>query len=137
MDRTEFEKNYTTKCLEDCIPECHQTSYKITISSAQFPSSTYTEMILDYAREDNHNLTTFKKPEDSPKNLIVINAFYPTETYKLIADKESVALNAFISNFGGMYGLFSGGSLLSLCEIGELVIVCMIICFKKKKQNEK
>ena len=125
--RKSFDNDY---CSTQCPIECEHMKYAVTLSSSQYPSMTYAELIMSYSNVSD--LKTYKKIDDQPKNVIAINAFYPADSFTLIEDKPSLELWAFISNFGGTFGLFLGGSVLSFAEIVELIIECLIVYQSKK-----
>jgi hypothetical protein len=127
--RNSFNNDY---CSGECPIECEHMNYAVTLSSSQYPSMTYAELIMSYSNVSDFK--TYKKIDDQPKNVISINAFYPTDSYTLIEDKPSLELWAFISDFGGTFGLFLGGSVLSFAEIVELIIECIFVYYSNKSK---
>lgn len=136
--------NEDDACLEKCPNECEFVAYDMTVSSSQFPTMTYADVLV-YNENISDNFATdkSKKQFTSVKSSVVsINIFYKTDLYTNVREKAATEFEQFISNFGGAMGLFLGISLLSLVEIFELVYeVIAVYCenrniVKKQSNNE-
>jgi hypothetical protein len=103
-------------------------SFSINNYLEQFPVSGLigTETRLDY------NLTSFKTYEQINRHYIVLFVYYRKLEYTLISQEPKTETFDFISNIGGILGLFLGVSFLSFIEIFEIVLEIFFIFIIKK-----
>ncbi|KAJ3655391.1 hypothetical protein Zmor_014523 [Zophobas morio] len=97
-------KKRITKC--DCKPSCNNWQY-------------ITEMSEDEFDVKKRLAFKFKEPllEDTDAKFSVMAIFFKREQFMALERAELYSVFDFISNFGGLLGLFIGFSLLSLVEI--------------------
>lgn len=115
--------------------------YKITSSSAQFPSLTYKQVLV---KNENISVNYPVNPSFDlvQRSVLSLNIYYKTNYYTQIRDKVSIDIDTFISNLGGVMGVFLGIYLLSFIEVFEflaevlveLVPVLYGAVFKKKEE---
>lgn len=123
-------------CSTECPLECDSIKYDLSIS--------FSKMILDNLREISQYGKYTKLAEllesnssliNDQNNFVGINVFYNDLSYTYISQMPKMELSEYISNIGGILGLFIGISFLSLVEFLELFIELFLIVFKKKKKN--
>jgi len=78
-----------------------------------------------------YNLLNFNTFEEIKKHFIGIYVYYNDFKYTLISEEPKTELFNFISNIGGILGLFLGISFLSFIEIFEILFEIVFILFKK------
>jgi len=91
------------KCKEYCPLECDSVSYSLAIE------------------QNNENLGSSS-----------FSIKYDEFKYTLYSEIPKTEIFGFISNIGGILGLFIGCSFVTLFEIGELIIEILFILFEKK-----
>lgn len=121
-------------CLESCPQECEYVDYTTTVSSSQFPTITYSDVLV-YNENISENFAADKSQKQftSVKSSVLsVNVFSKSDLYMNVREKPSTEFEQFISNFGGAMGLFLGISLLSLVEIFELFYELVCGYFEKR-----
>jgi hypothetical protein len=124
-----FRRQKVELCFKYYCPlECDSMSFSINNYLEQFPVSGLigTETRLDY------NLTSFKTYEQINRHYIVLFVYYRKLEYTLISQEPKTETFDFISNIGGILGLFLGVSFLSFIEIFEIVLEIFFIFIIKK-----
>nr|KAF6442205.1 sodium channel epithelial 1 subunit beta [Rousettus aegyptiacus] len=106
-------------CIEMCKESCNDTQYKMTISMADWPSEASEDWIfhvLSQERDQSTNITV------SRKGVVKLNIYFQEFNYRTI--EESAAYNVvwLLSNLGGQFGFWMGGSVLCLIEFAEIII---------------
>ena len=134
-----YQLNIDDKCFESCPNACEYVEYDMTVSSSQFPTMTYSDVLVY-----NENISANFEADKSKKQFLAvkssvlsINVFYKTDLYTNVREKASTELEEFISNFGGAMGLFLGISLLSLVEILEIIYELIASYLEKKEVFHK
>ena len=121
-------------CSNQCLLECESIKYEISTSFSKFPSDEYTNLFLNNSKikaffPSNYNITT----KDIQDNLIHFKVFNRDSKFTQITQIPNTNLFEFISNIGGIFGLFLGISFLSFVEIFELIFECILICLKREQ----
>ena len=125
-------------CLENCRDECEYVTYQTTVSSSQFPTITYSEVLL-YNENVSFNYEPEPKPnfEEVKASVLSLNVYYKTDSYQNIKEKPAITQDVLLSNAGGTLGLFLGASLLSLGEIFEVIYEVLIHFIQRKMVSSK
>ena len=112
-------------CLPLCPLECDAIMYRTSLRSNEFNGDLY----ADYIRQ-NKNLSADYGNEtiDSVSESIVsMNVFYDSLSYEFSEETPQMDIVALVANIGGNLGLFLGVSLLSVCELIEILIEILFI----------
>lgn len=94
------------QCLNKCPMECEFVSYDMTVSSSQFPTITYSEVLV-YNENISANYDSVKSKsvfDVVQSSVLSVNVFYKSDLFTNIKEKPAMALEEFISNFGGTLG---------------------------------
>ena len=85
--------------------------------------------------------------ETVKRSVLSLNVYYKADYFTEIKDKISIDIDTFISNLGGVIGVFLGINLLSIIEIFEILfeisimgfyaLVNQIVEYKKKQKAKK
>jgi hypothetical protein len=135
--KKEFYVKENDECLNRCPLECESVSYRTTVSSSQFPTVTYSE-VLAYNENVSDYFSSAKGESQQGmvrSSVLSVNVFYKTDLYQKISEKPSVKIFEFVSNIGGVVGVFLGISLLSFVEVFELVCESILIRHESKKKG--
>uniref|UniRef100_A0A6I8RY47 Amiloride-sensitive sodium channel subunit beta n=1 Tax=Xenopus tropicalis TaxID=8364 RepID=A0A6I8RY47_XENTR len=89
-------------CISLCQQPCNDTQYKMVISMADWPSAGAQEIW------DKHDFN-----------------------YRSITESEATNVVWLLSNLGGQFGFWMGGSVLCIIEFGEIIIDCVWITILK------
>lgn len=121
-------------CRAMCPLECHSMIYSLTLSSSDFPSRVYANVLVNYTNISRFfpDKKTPLKYEDLKENLAAVYVNYNRLDYTLIEEVEKITFIDFISSVGGTLGLFIGMSFLSIVELVELFIE-LVFLFSKPK----
>ncbi|EAT48395.1 AAEL000582-PA [Aedes aegypti] len=115
--------NNTLSC--SCLPGCFEISYSIDRSSADLCVGKFRvrENLLDvndsYARE----------------NIALVYIFFSETYFRSFSKGELIGFTEFLSNVGGLLGLFMGFSLISLAEVIYFITLRPLFAKRKEKQD--
>ncbi|XP_050521251.1 pickpocket protein 28-like [Daktulosphaira vitifoliae] len=107
-----------------CLPGCHWTGYNKVQSST--PLSSNYKIKETYL--SGRNITYFKK------NMAVVHYFFEETQFTGYTKGELFGFTEFLSNTGGLLGLFMGFSFLSAIEIIYFVTLRLWCSLKRKKR---
>ncbi|XP_052775053.1 amiloride-sensitive sodium channel subunit beta-2-like [Mya arenaria] len=124
----------------DCGEPCRETKYGKTISQRQWPTDDYANILLLGVCEKNlekcKNLKDMGNSRDLNYNFLRLNIYYEDLNYETIEEFPEIEVQQFLSDVGGAIGLWIGLSILSLCEVGQLLIeLCDYGIHTAKKQS--
>ena len=86
---------------------------------------------IDHNYYTNKDLAIFNTFEDMNKHYIVLYVYYKDLKYTLINDVPKTEIFNFISNIGGILGLFLGILFLSFIEVFEIFFEIIFHLIKK------
>lgn len=154
--RTETEQ----KCLFDlyerflkgdlqctCDNPCNELAYVKSISQRQWPTTAYARVLLDWVCD--WSPTTCEKIKDDlsriylvNNNFLKLNIYFEDLNFEEITEKEQIEIQQLLSDVGGAIGLWIGLSILSLCEVLQLIVELFYYCthrgiLEKQKLNTK
>lgn len=120
-------KEQYSKCPQYCPLECDSMSYTITPISKRIPTSGN----VSIQRWDIYVLNNSATYEELSKSFVGILIYFKDLYYTQISqDAKSETFN-FISNLGGILGLFLGVSFLSFIEVFEILFECFCVLLSK------
>ncbi|XP_066239511.1 amiloride-sensitive sodium channel subunit beta isoform X1 [Saccopteryx leptura] len=121
-------------CIRMCKESCSDTQYKMTISMADWPSEASEDWIfhvLSQERDQSTNITL------SRKGIVKLNIYFQEFNYRTIEESAANNIVWLLSNLGGQFGFWMGGSVLCLIEFAEIIIdflwitVIKLVAFSK------
>ncbi|XP_036595447.1 amiloride-sensitive sodium channel subunit beta [Trichosurus vulpecula] len=115
-------------CISLCKESCNDTQYKMTISMADWPSEASEDWIfhvLSYERDKTTNLTVNRK------GIVKLNIYFQEFNFRTFAESVANDVVWLLSNLGGQFGFWMGGSVLCIIEFGEIIIDCVWITIIK------
>lgn len=99
--------NETYSC-GNCLPGCTEINYMHSISTAQIGNGSYEIRNRQIAAMD---------PEYVRDNIALVHFFILESSFRSYTKGELIGFTEFLSNTGGLLGLFMGFSVISLIEI--------------------
>jgi hypothetical protein len=120
-------KDQYEKCPEYCPLECDSMNYVLNNYDELLPETGNISLKV----KSSVGLFNFSTYEEVNKHFIVLYIYYKNLNYKLISQKPKTEMFNFISNIGGLLGVFLGISFLSFIEIIEIIYEIIIILFFK------
>uniref|UniRef100_A0A8C7AKJ6 Epithelial sodium channel subunit beta n=1 Tax=Neovison vison TaxID=452646 RepID=A0A8C7AKJ6_NEOVI len=127
-------------CINMCKESCNDTQYKMTISMADWPSEASEDWIfhvLSQERDQSTNITL------SRKGVVKLNIYFQEFNYRTIEESAANNIVWLLSNLGGQFGFWMGGSVLCLIEFGEILIdfvwitVIKLVAFAKNLRQRR
>uniref|UniRef100_A0A8C5R8J3 Amiloride-sensitive sodium channel subunit beta n=1 Tax=Leptobrachium leishanense TaxID=445787 RepID=A0A8C5R8J3_9ANUR len=128
-------------CIGLCQQPCNDTQYKMTISMADWPSAAAMDWIyhvLSFEKDSSTNITVNRN------GIVRLNIYFQEFNYRSITESASTNVVWLLSNLGGQFGFWMGGSVLCIIEFGEIIIDCvwitilkLIIWTKDRKQRRR
>ncbi|KAG8557818.1 hypothetical protein GDO81_016735 [Engystomops pustulosus] len=116
------------RCIELCQQPCNDSNYKMTISMADWPSAAAEDWIfhvLSYEKEGSGKITVNRN------GIIRLNIYFQEFNYRSVSESEATNVVWLLSNLGGQFGFWMGGSVLCIIEFGEIIIDCIWITILK------
>lgn len=114
------------KCRKYCPLECDSLSYSIT----QYLGLINDKGKISKVRKEGSYGLEFDNYEELNKHFVGILVYFKDLKYTLIRQEPKTQMFDFISNIGGILGLFLGISFLSFIEIFEILIENLFILYK-------
>ncbi|XP_006892697.1 PREDICTED: amiloride-sensitive sodium channel subunit beta-like [Elephantulus edwardii] len=106
-------------CISKCSESCNDTKYTMTISMAEWPSESSEDWVfhvLSLERDQQPNITL------SRKGIVKLNIYFQEFNYRTIQESTANNIVWLLSNLGGQFGFWMGGSVLCLIEFAEIII---------------
>jgi hypothetical protein len=118
---------FKRKCRSYCPLECDSMTFRISNYIEQFPVSGR----ISNESKNAYELEKYTTYEQVNKHLIQLHVYYNDLRYIQISQEPKTETFTFISNIGGILGLFIGISFLSLIEIFELFFQIITFYFSR------
>ncbi|XP_019631135.1 PREDICTED: uncharacterized protein LOC109475034 [Branchiostoma belcheri] len=116
-----------------CNQACRDDAYELSISSAVWPSRQFQPYILRDLHMIQHlnrrNLP--RSYEDVRDNLVRVEVYYEELNYQSISEEWNYKEEDFLSDLGGLLGLYIGISFITLCEIIDFLLDMIKLLMKK------
>ena len=118
-------------CMPSCPLECNSTEYTTSLSSIEFDGDLY----VDYLQQSQNLSTDFANQPitatEASASIASINIFYDSLEYEYAEEIPQMDIVAMLGSIGGNLVLFLGMSILSVCELFEILIDILLIKFRK------
>ena len=119
-------------CLRMCPLECDRTEYEYSVSEIDL----FGDLFADYINEHQNLLDDYYAESidsDTAKQSVAqFSIFYYSLSYTLMTESAKMDVVALLASIGGNLGLFMGVSLISICEIVEVIYEIFLLM---KKHN--
>jgi hypothetical protein len=116
------------RCNDYCPLECDSMSYIITPYTEHFPVGGK----IGKKNKIENDLELFETYEQVNKYFLNLEVYYKDLRYTYLSDEPKTEFFDFISNIGGILGVFLGISFLSFIEIVEIFFEILFIMFDFK-----
>ncbi|XP_017064505.1 pickpocket protein 28 [Drosophila eugracilis] len=129
--QTEIESSMTNLTCESCWPGCFELTYKATLSTASIvsdPRFQAGENLPDYI---------FHGPYSNASEISILHFYYMTNIFRSTTKSEMFGFTEFLSNTGGLLGLFMGFSIFSVIEIFFYITVRPYCASRTLQQRHK
>ncbi|XP_061179659.1 acid-sensing ion channel 2-like [Saccostrea echinata] len=121
-----FDSSTRVQAECNCPIPCENVHFEKEISSAQFPSEKYREVIYN-----------FYKIENISSNYLQLNIYYDTFVTHTIEQVPKVDITNVLGNIGGYLGIFLGASLLTITEVFEVVVLTACVFLRRIMRHTK
>ena len=122
----------------DCPLECNTEDFTVELSSQTFSQDV--DMGLFVLAGSAFNRSAYNSSKGSlqelKQSIARVNVFYKDLGYNQLDEIAFFTFVDFVSEVGGLLGLFLNMSLMSIIEIGELAVEFLVHLWKKQ-QNKK
>ncbi|CAO1385548.1 unnamed protein product [Diamesa serratosioi] len=108
-----------------CLPACYEINYGRELSSAKLGTGAF---------QTAENIFAFRDENYVRDNLAIIHIYFVDNAFGGFTKSELIGFTEFLSNTGGLLGLFMGFSVISLIEI---IYFLSLRPFCAKKRHEK
>ncbi|KAJ9583986.1 hypothetical protein L9F63_021678, partial [Diploptera punctata] len=120
---------YLQKPTCQCLPGCSELNYQITLSSARF-GGTF-PLSKEFIATTQRNETYFKR------NVAIVHFYFMESQFFNYHKSELFGFTEFLSNTGGLLGLFLGFSFLSVVEAFYFISLRLWCSLIKKRNPQK
>ena len=121
------------KCLSQCPLECNASSIGYSLSSLQIIADMYVDYVKDRPELKSDFVTKPIVSDVIKSSFTLINIFYDDLSYRLLTELPKMDAIALFGAVGGNMGLFLG---VSLFTFGELITLCLDLCFLIRNQKK-
>ncbi|XP_062584684.1 acid-sensing ion channel 1B-like [Saccostrea cucullata] len=115
-----FDSNPGHQAECNCPLPCEEVYYEKEISSAQFPSEKFREILHSL-----YNITNIST------NYLELKFYYDTFVTHTIEQVPKVDITSVLGNIGGYLGIFLGASLLTITEVFEVVVLTAYVFLRR------
>lgn len=111
-------------CTSNCYPPCVSWEYSTSVSSAKFPSNA---LLKSYKKTNSPNEMNFlSRPlNEWAENYILLDIAFDRMEYTKVEQEWSLTTAMMISDLGGLFGLWVGGSLFSVIQLVTFLLGLM------------
>ena len=117
-------------CMPLCPLECNRTDFTYTVSEIDLMG----DLTVDFIKENTNLASDFVTVPinelTAQKSVSQISIFYYSLTYTLLTETPRMDIVGLLASIGGNLGLFMGVSVLSFCELIDVLIE--IFLYKKQ-----
>ena len=124
-----FMDNLESVCVPRCPLECNLTEYKTALTSYTLLGDFLAKIIRENPDLSADFVTKKINADTALESVASVNIFYESLSYTISTESPQLDIIGLLASIGGNLGLFLGVSLLSVCELFEVLIK---ICFRKK-----
>ncbi|KAL7744948.1 hypothetical protein ACLKA6_007220 [Drosophila palustris] len=133
--QTEIESSKTELSCENCWPGCFELTYRTTLSTSMIVSGP------SYQSGEDLPEDLFNAINGSVNNeLSILHFYYVSNSFRSTTKSEMFGFTEFLSNTGGLLGLFMGFSIFSVIEIFYYVTVrpyCASRALQQRRQRRE
>ncbi|XP_053306405.1 amiloride-sensitive sodium channel subunit alpha [Spea bombifrons] len=108
------------KCFQKCRKPCQVSDYKLTAGYSRWPTAVSEDWVFHVLSETNNNIT-------ERNGIAKVNVYFEELNYKTIQESPAINMVMLLSLLGSQWSLWFGSSVLSVVEMGELVMDVVII----------
>ena len=124
--------NVTRDC--NCPQPCKELKYKLTVSTALWPSNDDVAYMCSLLPQAGIKFGRVCSKEVIKDNMLRLQIYFKDFTVESIKQTPAYGRDQFISDLGGSIGLWIGGSVYSLFELGSLCIsLASLLALKIRK----
>ncbi|XP_043945755.1 amiloride-sensitive sodium channel subunit beta [Protopterus annectens] len=125
------------ECIQICELPCIENQFRISTSMADWPSESSEDWIFHVLSHERDNSSDITMNSDG---VLRLNFYFNEFNYRVISESAATNVVWLLSNLGGQFGFWMGGSVLCIIEFGEIIIDCIwiaIIRFVIWQKNRK
>eukprot|EP00794_Sanderia_malayensis_P009292 gene9292-10273_t len=120
-----------------CNAPCFEVVYEKTIHTMQWPQGNQLQQLKDAIRQSPINQSfQHLTEEDFKKNFIRLQIKFPRSIIHLMEEEALYSAGSFVSEIGGLMGLFLGASLISLVEVFFVIMAFIRNIIQRKTRIE-
>lgn len=126
-------------CDTDCPVPCSELIYKTSMSMAEWPSEGFQDVLYNRVIKRKNAAAQNQKsegPEFLNRNFLQVKVFYERLNFQEVQEYLSYKGINLIADIGGQLGLWIGISVLTCCEVLELVLLLGQTVFKRITMKE-
>ena len=122
-------------CISQCPLECNSTQFTFTLTSQAYSGILFEALVTSNKVYSNDFTQTPITQEKTSNKFVQVILYYDSLTYTQSTDTPSMDIMSLFGNIGGTLGLFLGVSVLSVCELINLLVECFIFIKNRSQVN--
>ncbi|XP_037931939.1 pickpocket protein 28-like [Teleopsis dalmanni] len=128
VEKVRLRKDPTIEsCIDKCYPSCYDLTFYVDVFTAII--SHYGFEIVNQKVEDFDHIYV-------EKNIGVVNMYFKENSFRSHLQTEFIGISDFLSNVGGLMGLFLGFSFISIAEFFYFAIMRPCRSLLKRKNSK-
>ncbi|XP_071951626.1 acid-sensing ion channel 2-like [Antedon mediterranea] len=115
----------------DCPVPCAYTSFTTSVTYASIPNLSVEDELYESYNDSSAEIS---------KNYIILDVYFEELNLQVYKQTPAMTSSALLSDIGGQLGLFIGGSVITLFEVGQYIFMKgHAVCCKgnKKRRNQQ
>ncbi|XP_001199295.4 degenerin deg-1 [Strongylocentrotus purpuratus] len=119
-----------------CPIACKETHFVTAVTSDLWPSERYETHLK--SRLTNEKATRIlQNIEQTRKNLARVRIYFEELNYEQMIQKPQYTFESLLGGIGGLLGLYIGFSVITICEVGVLVLDIVKYLFRKAYSHDR
>ena len=122
------------ECLPICPLECNKTEYKTSLNTNRLVGDIYAKYIRENERLAADFVSRRVDADTARDSVVSVSIYYDSLSYTVSTESAKMNVVDLLAAIGGNLGLFLGVSLLSVCELIEVLFEIYFIKCRAKNQ---
>ncbi|XP_054755872.2 amiloride-sensitive sodium channel subunit gamma-like [Lytechinus pictus] len=119
-----------------CPIACEETLFVTAVTSDLWPSERY-ETHLKSRLTNDKAIRILQDIEQTRKNLARVRIYFEELNYEQMIQKPKYTFESLLGGIGGLLGLYIGFSVITICEVGVLVVDLIKYLFRKAYSHDR
>ena len=111
-----------TVCMPECPLECNHSEYKTSVSSLKLFGQSFADLLNEQPILSRDFVTRPASADTARESVVGLIVFYGNLDYVYSTESAKIDVVGLLATIGGNLGLFLGVSILSICDLVDLLM---------------